>query len=127
MNCNLASEKLLNISYFSLFYSLNKKVTWQWNSTCRTFADLAFDTVDHNIIIQKMNYYGIRGAVDIWLSSYLQNKLQFVSINDFNCNFKQVYYAVGQSIILGQLLFSFLLIVFNCAIRHCLVHNFKDD
>ena len=40
----------------------------------RIFIDLqkAFDTVDHNILLQKLHYYGIRGVTNNWLSHTLQ-------------------------------------------------------
>ena len=46
------------------------------------FADFqeAFDTVDHQIDIQKLNYFGIRGATNNWFSSYLQNGTQYKCI-----------------------------------------------
>ena len=42
----------------------------------------AFDTVDHNILIQRLNYYGVKGAANnrSRFSSYLKNETQFVSI-----------------------------------------------
>ena len=45
------------------------------NFACRIFVDLqkAFDTVDHESLIQKSNLYRIRGVAIDWLSSYLQN------------------------------------------------------
>ena len=53
------------------------------NFGCGIFVDFqkAFDTVDHNILIQKLNYYGVRGTANNWFSSYLENRTQFVSIN----------------------------------------------
>ena len=46
---------------------------------CGVFTDLqtAFDTVDHKILLPKMNHYGIRGIPYEWLKSYLTNRQQF--------------------------------------------------
>ena len=46
------------------------------------FVDLkkAFDTVDHNILLKKLDYYGVRGIANEWFASHLKNKKQFVSI-----------------------------------------------
>ena len=53
---------------------------------CGIFTDpgKAFDTVDHNTLLSKLNYYGIRGIANDWFKSYLSNRSQFVSINGFN-------------------------------------------
>ena len=50
------------------------------NFACGIFVNLqkAFDTVDHDILIQILNYYGIRRVSNNWCSSYLQNRLQYV-------------------------------------------------
>ena len=52
------------------------------------FIDLqkAFDTVDHEILLYKLNYYGIRGVANDWFRSYFTNRKQFVSINGFDSN-----------------------------------------
>ena len=49
------------------------------------FVDLkkAFDTVDHNILLEKLDNYHVRGITNEWFTSYLKNRKQFVSIGDY--------------------------------------------
>ena len=77
------------------------------NFACRIFVyfQKGFDTVDHQIVIQKLNYYGIRGIANNWLSSYLQNRTQFVSINGFDSDVNAIFCCVPRGSILGPLLF----------------------
>ena len=44
------------------------------------FIDLqkAFDTVDHEILLYKLNHYGIRGVANDWFRSYITNRKQFI-------------------------------------------------
>ena len=55
------------------------------NIGCGVFVDLqkAFDTVDHQILLAKLNHYGIRGVSNDWFKSYLSNHNQYVSINGY--------------------------------------------
>ena len=57
---------------------------------CGIFIDFkkAFDTVNHNILLKKLDRYGIRGIALDWFKSYLSNRLQFVSILGFYCDKK---------------------------------------
>ena len=51
--------------------------------TAMIFIDLkkAFDTVDHQILLDKMQFYGITGRAHKWFSSYLDNRKQYCRVN----------------------------------------------
>ena len=55
------------------------------NFACGIFVDLrnAFDTVDHNVLIEKKNHYGVRRISNKWFELYLTDWKQFVSLNGF--------------------------------------------
>ena len=77
------------------------------NIGCGVFVDLqkAFDTVDHQILLAKLNHYGIRGVSNDWFKSYLSNRNQYVSINGFDSGLTTINCSVPQGSVLGPLLF----------------------
>ena len=62
-----------------------RKVLDGGNIGCGVFVDLqkAVDTVDHQILLAKLNHYGICGVSNDWFKSYLSNRNQYVSINGY--------------------------------------------
>ena len=76
-------------------------------TTVGVFIDLkkAFDTVDHNILVKKLEHYGIRGLAKYWVCSYLESRRQYVCINDSNSYCLDVKCGVPQGSILGPALF----------------------
>ena len=75
--------------------------------TISIFIDLkkAFDTVDHQILLKKMEHYGVRGTSLIWFKNYLSEREQFVSINGVDSLMQQIKCGVPQGSVLGPLLF----------------------
>ena len=93
---------------------------------CGIFVDFqkALNTFNHNILIQKWNYHGIRGTANNWCSSYLENRIQFVSINSCSSDLLFIRCGVPQGSILGPLLFLICINDLHYAIKHCKVHHF---
>ena len=65
----------------------------------------AFDTVNHDILIRKLEYYGIRGIALNWMKSYLTNRMQCTEIGDTQSELELVKCGVPQGSVLGPLLF----------------------
>ena len=96
---------------------------------CGIFIDprKAFDTVNHDILLRKLEHYVIRGKAQIWFRSYLTNRKQYVSLNGVHLELKQTTCGVPQGSCLGPLLF---LVYINDLTNICEVlqfYLFADD
>ena len=74
------------------------------NFACDVFIDLqkAFDTVNHDIPLSKLNHYSIRGVAFAWFKTCLSDRTQYVTINNERSEIQTIKYGVP--IILGPLL-----------------------
>ena len=75
-----------------------RKALADGNIGCAVFVGLqkASDTVDHQILLAKLNHYGIRGVSNDWFESYLSNLNQYVSINSFDFGLTSLNWGVPQ-------------------------------
>ena len=80
--------------------SLNKR-----KHSIGVFIDLqkAFDTVDHQLLCTKLEFYGIRGVAYQWIKSYLSNRTQYVSYEGHKSELLPIQCGVPQGSILGPL------------------------
>ena len=65
----------------------------------------AFDTVNHEILLNKLMKYGVRGLANKWIRDYLSNRLQFTSYNRIRSSNMQITCGVPQGSIMGPFLF----------------------
>ena len=99
------------------------------NVGCGVFADLQkdFDTVDHQILLAKLNYCGVLGVSNDWFKSYLSNHNQYVSINECESGLAALNCGVPQGSVLGPTLFLLYINDLNQARKFCKVCHFADD
>ena len=106
-----------------------KDIIDKGNLAVGVFVDFqkAFDTVNHKILLHKLEHYGVRGIANNWFSSYLSNRQQYVSIGSTNSEIKPIIHGVPQGSVLGPLLFLIYINDLNRCIRFSTTRHFADD
>ena len=97
--------------------------------SCGVFVDLekAFDTVNHKILLAKLQHYGIRDNSLNWLRSYLNQRTQFVNLSGIKSNHDEIRCGVPQGSVLGPLLFIIYVNDMHKAVKYSIIHHFADD
>ena len=93
------------------------------------FVDLkkAFNTLDHHILLQKLEHYGIRRVANEQLSSYLRNRVQFVLIGNVSLTIQELLTGFPQGSVVGPLLFLFFISDLHNSVKYAKTYHFADD
>ena len=97
--------------------TLPKQSTKKLYYSIGVFIDLfkAFDTINHEILINKLKHYGIHGLAREWIKSYLGNRQQYVEYNGAYSSYNSIKCGVPQGSILGSLFLIYMNDVCNAS------------
>ena len=87
----------------------------------------AFDTVDHEILCQKLVHYGVQQRELAWFRSYLCNRKQFCRVNGVSSKIESIDVGVPQGSCLGPLLFLIYINDLPQAVQNSAVSMYADD
>ena len=111
-------------------------VTDEWlqamDKQCYTgvvFVDLkkAFDTVDHQVLLEKLKIIGISDSSIVWFREYLQNRRIVTQVGNTLSREQCISYGVPQGSILGPLLFALYINDMVKTVENCKIHLYADD
>ena len=103
--------------------------------TTAVFLDLskAFDTISHDLLLKKLEKYGIRGLSNEWINSYISNRCLQVKCLTLSCNKPElsnkynINHGTAQGSCLGPLLFNLFCNDLYLNLEYCNIIMFADD
>ena len=87
----------------------------------------AFDTINHSILLRKLEHYGVRGKAHEWFKSYLSQRNQYVYYKNHKSESNAVPVGIPQGSVLGPLLFIIYCNDMPKLLKYCSSVIFADD
>lgn len=117
-------------SSIQLLISKWKELIDQGKTVLTVFIDFkrAFETIDREILIKKLEAYGVVNKANKWFKNYLSDRFQQTKIGDYKSDIKQVKYGVPQGTVLGPILFiTYVNDINRCIDESTILNLFADD